>query len=262
MADVLDRVLACIDARREDAVELLQELVRVNSVNPEFAGVRREDVIGGETRANEILRERYEQAGLETHWVAPDPERRNLVGVRKGRSSEGRSLALNGHVDTVPPVDPDGWVNGSPWNPEIRDERLYGIGSTDMKGSDTAMWLVAQALTDAGVELEGDLLLHSVVGEETMQHELGTSAVLEAGFAADAAIVTEPTSIPTPVDRVPDRRGQLVLPHPRRGPGHSLRQPGARDPPGRARRRDRRQRAWRRRSASSRRSRTSSSSGA
>ena len=207
MADVLDRVLACIDARREDAVELLQELVRVNSVNPAFAGVRREDVIGGETRANEILRERYEQAGLEIHWVAPDPERRNLVGVRRGRSSGGRSLALNGHVDTVPPVDPDNWVNGSPWNPEIRDDRLYGIGSTDMKGSDTAMWLVAQALSDAGVELEGDLLLHSVVGEETMQHELGTSAVLEAGFTADAAIVTEPTSIPYPLTVSPVAAG-------------------------------------------------------
>ena len=207
MADALDRVLACVDARREDAVELLQELVRVNSVNPEFAGVRREDVIGGETRANEILRERYEQAGLETHWVAPDPERRNLVGVRKGRGGGGRSLALNGHVDTVPPVDPDDWVNGSPWNPEIRDDRLYGIGSTDMKGSDTAMWLVAQALADAGVELEGDLLLHSVVGEETMQHELGTSAVLEAGFTADAAIVTEPTSIPYPLTVSPIAAG-------------------------------------------------------
>ena len=72
MAEALDRVLACVEARRGDAVELLQELVRINSVNPEFAGVRREDVIGGETRANEILRERYEQAGLETHWVAPE----------------------------------------------------------------------------------------------------------------------------------------------------------------------------------------------
>ena len=207
MADALDRVLACIEARREDAVELLQDLVRVNSVNPEFAGVSREDVIGGETRANEILRERYEQAGLETHWVAPDPERRNLVGIRKGRNGSGRSLALNGHVDTVPPVDPDNWVNGNPWNPEIRDDRLYGIGSTDMKGSDAAMWLVAQALTDAGIELEGDLLLHSVVGEETMQHELGTSAVLEAGFTADAAIVTEPTSIPYPLTVSPIAAG-------------------------------------------------------
>ena len=207
MAEACDRVLACVEARRDDAVELLQELVRVNSVNPEFAGVRREDVIGGETRANEILRERYEQAGLETHWVAPDPERRNLVGIRKGRNGDGRSLALNGHVDTVPPVDPDNWVNGSPWNPEIRDERLYGIGATDMKGSDAAMWLVAQGLTDAGIELEGDLLLHSVVGEETMQHELGTSAVLESGFTADAAIVTEPTSIPHPLTVSPIAAG-------------------------------------------------------
>jgi acetylornithine deacetylase len=206
MSAVLDRVLASIETRRDDAVGLLRELVAVNSVNPEFVGVQRSEVIGGETRANEVLRERYEQAGLETHWVAPDPERKNLVGVRKGRGG-GRSVALNGHVDTVPPVEPESWVNGSPWNPEIRDGRLYGIGSTDMKGSDTAMWLVAQALADAEVELGGDLLLHSVIGEETMQHELGTSAVVEAGFGADAAIVTEPTSIPRPLTVSPVAAG-------------------------------------------------------
>src|SRR5881396_2088127 len=144
MDELGQRVLDRIEALRHDGVALLDELVRIDSTNPSFAGVDRAAVIGGETRCNEVLRGRYEQAGLETHWVAPDRERRNLVGVRKGRGSEGRSLALNGHVDTVPPVDPDGWVTGSPWNPEIRDERLYGIGSTDMKGSDTAMWLVAQ----------------------------------------------------------------------------------------------------------------------
>jgi acetylornithine deacetylase len=91
-ADAIDRVLACVDARSDDAVELLRELVAVNSVNPEFAGVTRADVIGGETRVNELLRDRYEHAGLETHWVAPDPERRNLVGVRAGRGG-GRSRA-------------------------------------------------------------------------------------------------------------------------------------------------------------------------
>ena len=202
MSSLLDR----IDARRDEAVSLLAELVSTNSVNPAFAGVVREDVIGGETRANEILLEHYEQAGLETHWVAEDPERRNLVGIRRGTCG-GRSLALNGHVDTVPPVEPESWVNGSPWNPEIRGGRLYGIGSTDMKGSGAAMWLVAQALEDEGIELAGDLLLHSVVGEETMQHELGTSAVIEAGFGADAAIVTEPTSIPKPLTVSPVAAG-------------------------------------------------------
>lgn len=205
-AAILERAWAGIEARRGEAVELLSDLVRVNSVNPAFPGVRRDEVIGGETRANEVLRERYEQAGLEVHWVARDPERRNLVGIRRGRGG-GRSLALNGHVDTVPPVDPEAWATGSPWTPQVRDGRLYGLGSTDMKGAGAAMWLVAQALEDEGVALGGDLLLHSVVGEETMEHELGTTAVLEAGFAADAAIVTEPSSLPAPLTVSPVAAG-------------------------------------------------------
>jgi acetylornithine deacetylase/succinyl-diaminopimelate desuccinylase-like protein len=195
-----------IDSLREAAAELLSELVQVNSVNPAFAGVSRAEVIGGETRCNEILHERYLGSGLECHWVAEDPERKNLVGLLRGEGG-GRSLALNGHVDTVPPVEPESWVNGSPWNPEIREGRLYGIGSTDMKGSDVAMWLVAEALHQAGVRLEGDLHLHSVVGEETMQHDLGTSAVVRAGFRTDAAVVTEPTSVPRPLTISPVAAG-------------------------------------------------------
>jgi acetylornithine deacetylase len=193
-----ERLFARVDALQADTVALIQELVRVNSVTPTLPGVDRADVIGGETRVNEILRERYEQAGLETHWVAEDPERRNLVGVRPGAGG-GRSLILNAHVDTVAPVEPDAWLAGSPWSPEVRDGRLYGLGSTDMKSSGAAMWAVAQALRDEGVELAGELQLHSVVGEEMMEHTLGTTAVLRAGFRADGAIVTEPSSNPRPL---------------------------------------------------------------
>ena len=199
-----------IDALRDEAVGLLRELVAIDSTNPSFAGVARDEVIGGETRCNEVLRERYEQAGLETHWVAPDPERKNLVGLREGTGG-GRSLILNGHVDTVPPVEPDAWLTGSPWRPEIHDGRLYGLGSTDMKGSDTAMWLVAQALGDTGLRLAGDLQLHSVVGEEMMEHELGTSACVRAGFRADAAVVTEPTSYPSALTVSPVAPGNWYL---------------------------------------------------
>src|SRR5919198_4051186 len=113
----MQQLFDSIEARREDAVELLRELVAIDSTNPTFAGVSRAEVIGGETRCNEVLRERYEQAGLEPHWVALDPERKNLVGLRKGRGG-GRSLILNGHVDTVPPVEPGSWVTGDPWLPE------------------------------------------------------------------------------------------------------------------------------------------------
>ena len=210
MSDARDRVLARIDSLQADAVALLGELVRVNSTTPNLPGVVREDVIGGETRVNEILAERYGQAGLETHWVAKDPERRNLVGVRKG-SGAGRSLALNAHVDTVAPVEPDGWLCGSPWNPEIRDGRLYGLGSTDMKASGVAMWAVAQALDDEGVQLAGDLQLHSVVGEEMMEHPLGTTAVIEAGFRTDGAVVTEPSSYPQALTVSPVAAGVWIL---------------------------------------------------
>ena len=104
MEELRQRILERVDSLRDDGVALLEELVRIDSTNPSFAGVDRAAVIGGETRCNEVLRERYEQAGLETHWVAPDPERKNLVGVRSG-SGGGRSLILNGHVDVVPAGD-------------------------------------------------------------------------------------------------------------------------------------------------------------
>jgi acetylornithine deacetylase/succinyl-diaminopimelate desuccinylase-like protein len=210
MAEERERLFARIDALRDDSVALIQELVRVNSTTPTLPGVRREDVIGGETRCNEILRERYEQAGLETHWVAEDPERRNLVGVRAGAGG-GRSLVLNAHIDTVAPVEPESWLCGSPWNPEVRDGRLYGLGSTDMKSSAAAMWAVAQALADEGIRLPGELQLHSVVGEEMMEHPLGTTACIEAGFRADGAIVTEPTSYPRPLTVSPVAAGVWIL---------------------------------------------------
>jgi acetylornithine deacetylase len=201
-----DRVVDSIDALRDDGVKLLQGLVRINSVNPSFPGVNRALVIGGESLCNEFLHSYYERAGLETHWVSEDPERRNLVGVRPGVGG-GRSLLLDGHIDTVPPVEPESWITGSPWKPEIRDGYLYGLGSTDMKGSITAMWLAAQGIHDANVPLRGDVHLQSVVGEETMEHGLGTSACLRAGFRADAAIVTEPTSSPRPLTISPIAAG-------------------------------------------------------
>jgi acetylornithine deacetylase len=118
--------------------------------------------------------------------------------VRAG-SGGSRSLIWNGHIDTVPPAGgADAWTHG-PWNPVVEDGRLYGLGSTDMKASAVAMWLGAQALADAGVRLQGDLQLHSVVGEETAEPQLGTLTCVRAGFRADAAIITEPSAPPRPL---------------------------------------------------------------
>jgi acetylornithine deacetylase/succinyl-diaminopimelate desuccinylase-like protein len=187
-----ERLTTRVDVLRPALTELLGELVAIDSTNPSFAGVDREAVRGGETRCNEVLCERLAGAGLETTWVAPDAERRNLVAVRRG-SGGGRSLILNGHVDTVA-ADAAAWTGGDPWHPVVVDGVLRGLGACDTKAGLVAIWAALQALHDEGIDLRGDVVVHSVVGEETMEHELGTTACLRAGTRGDAAIVCEPTS--------------------------------------------------------------------
>jgi acetylornithine deacetylase/succinyl-diaminopimelate desuccinylase-like protein len=181
------RVRAAVEARSEEAFALLEELVAIDSTNPDFPGVERAAAIGGEARCAELLRERYARLGLSCELVAPDPERPNLVAALRGAGG-GRALILNGHMDTVAPVRPETWSMADPHAPERRDGRLFGLGATDMKGGLVSAWLAVAALRDAGASLTGDLEVHCVVGEEQMQHELGTSACLAArGHGAAAA---------------------------------------------------------------------------
>ncbi|MEI7439488.1 MAG: M20/M25/M40 family metallo-hydrolase, partial [Thermoleophilia bacterium] len=133
MNDIQAAVVRRIEELASETTALTQAMVRIDSRNPTLPGVVRDEVIGGETKVNDLLEESYRAAGLTVSRVAEDAERSNLVGIRKGTGG-GRSLALNGHVDTVSPVEPAGWVTGNPWDPQIIDGRLYGIGSTDMKG--------------------------------------------------------------------------------------------------------------------------------
>lgn len=179
-----------VDDHAREAERLLVELVRVPSVNPRQPGVDPDEYRGGETEANQLLAGWLQRAGMETHLVEAEPGRANLVGIRRGRGS-GRSLALNGHIDTV---GPQKGRFADPWKAERVGALLYGLGATDMKAGHAAMWLAAQALAEAGVDLAGDLHIHSVVGEETMSHEAGTSAVLDAGYTVDAVLIPEPTS--------------------------------------------------------------------
>ena len=170
-------------------------------------GVDRAALLGGETRVNEILQRALRAAGLETHWVAEDPgaaePRRRPHGRRR------RAVAASSTATSTPcrRSSRRNWLMRSPWSPEIRDGRLYGLGSTDMKASAVSMWLAAQALHDAGVGLRGDLQLHSVVGEETGEYHLGTLACVRAGFRADGAIVTEPSNPPRPLTITPVSAG-------------------------------------------------------
>jgi len=182
-----EAVDAAIERRFPEAVDFLTRLVATQSVNPLQPGVDGARYAGGERAANTVVADWFARLGAETSWVAADEERPNVVSVIAG-SGGGRSLGFNAHIDTVAPQSDDAWT--------VRREgaRLHGLGATDMKGGHAAIWLALAALRDAGIALAGDVQVHSVVGEETMSHELGTTAVIEAGFRPDAVVVAEPTS--------------------------------------------------------------------
>jgi acetylornithine deacetylase/succinyl-diaminopimelate desuccinylase family protein len=200
--DVQTRVLTEVDRLRDDLVEAVAEAVRIESVNPKYPGQDYDEVVGGEGEVSKFFGRIYEGIGCEVDLFAVEPGRENAVGVWKGTGG-GRSLIFNGHVDTVPPGDPDRWQSGSPFSGQINADRVWGRGSTDMKGGIAAQAFAALAVRNSGVRLKGDLILEAEVGEEVMDHECGTTAIIERGYRGDAAVVSEPSAPPDALAVVP-----------------------------------------------------------
>ena len=122
---------------RAEAVRLLQELIRVNTVNPP----------GNETAAAELLRAYLEENGVACELYARDPARANLVARLPG-SGDGPRLLLLSHTDTVL-ADPSEWTV-DPWSGELRDGCVWGRGALDMKGQ-----VAASAVAIASLAREG-----------------------------------------------------------------------------------------------------------
>jgi acetylornithine deacetylase/succinyl-diaminopimelate desuccinylase-like protein len=139
---------------KAEVVTVLQDLVRINTVNPP----------GNERPAQEYLAGLLARAGLEVELIGPDPERPNLVARLRGKT-EGPVLGLLSHVDTVS-VDPAGWRH-DPWSGALDDGCVWGRGALDMKSQTAAEAVAACSLAREGWRpARGDLLVISVSDEE------------------------------------------------------------------------------------------------
>lgn len=187
-------ILKAVDGLADELVEALSEAVRIPSVTPRYPGQRYDDHVGREGDVSRLIAELYRRAGCENDLFSLEAGRENCVGVLRG-SGGGRSLIFNGHIDVVPPGELADW-HRDPWGGEVADGAVHGRGAADMKGGVVAQAFAAIALQAAGVRLAGDLILEAVVGEETGEHLLGTSACIERGYRADAAVVAEPSAPP------------------------------------------------------------------
>ena len=160
---------------------VLQDLVRINSVNPVL-----DPASPGERAIAEYVGDAMSSLGAEVRYHEPKPGRVSVV-ARLGGSAPGRSLMFNAHADTV---DVAGMPE--PFSGDLRDGRVYGRGAFDMKGGLAAMMGAVKALADAGSPHAGEVLLAAVADEEYAS--LGTEDLLRH-YRPDAAIVTEPTAL-------------------------------------------------------------------
>lgn len=199
------------EARVLDAIDVpwmlntLQGLVRIPSVG------------GAEEAAQEAVAAAMASIGLDVdRWEADvgelrqhpdfsaeiDRDRvRGVVG-RLPSSGSGKILVLNGHVDVVPPGEPEEWSD-SPWSGRFDGSRVHGRGSADMKGGLVSALGALKAIRDSGARVAGPVLFQSVVGEE--DGGAGTLAAVLRGHTGDGAVVMEPTGLAV----VPAHAGSL-----------------------------------------------------
>ena len=164
---------------QEELSNLISDLVKIPSTP---------DSENYEKDVAEFIYEFFQNEGIESELQKVKDERPNVVAKIKG-AGEGKSLMLTGHMDTVPAYDMD----IEPFSGEIRDGKIFGRGSVDMKGPLACMILALVAIKRADIKLKGDLIFVGVIEEE--YKSFGTEYLVKNGPKADAAIVGEPSKL-------------------------------------------------------------------
>ncbi|CAM3498851.1 peptidase [Cytobacillus oceanisediminis] len=193
---IQQKIKQWLEENKQRGVRILQQLVQEGSTR------------GNESSAQAVIIEKCRKLGLTLDiWEigkealikhpAFSSDRKdfsgnpNVVATLKGTGG-GRSLILNGHIDVVPEGDRNDWEH-DPFSGRIEDGKLYGRGSTDMKGGTVSLLLAMEAIISLDIKLKGDVIFQSVIEEES--GGAGTLAAVLRGYKADGAIIPEPTNM-------------------------------------------------------------------
>lgn len=195
MNETEQRVLDAIDT--DGLLALLCDMIAIPSLDGSAGELQVQQHVAEWMRANRLEVDTWELdfAALQSHpHCSWEVERARGLGVvgSLGEGQGGRSLIFNGHTDVVPAGDLANWQY-PPFQGTVAGGRVYGRGSVDMKGGLCCALLAAKALQDAGVRLQGRLMIESVIGEE--DGGIGTLATVLRGYRADAAVIIEPTEL-------------------------------------------------------------------
>ena len=176
-----------VKASFEEETAFLSALVKSKSANPYTPqDSPLHESIEGEVPT--LIFEKLKSIGLSPRYLGASKERPNVVaewGEKRGRMG----LMLNGHMDTIPP---EGRDVISPFSGAVRNGKIYGLGSLDMKASLAAYVFAVKALIDAKVKIKGKLTLAFVVDEETGAcSPYGTQYLIDQGCVPKACFIGE-----------------------------------------------------------------------
>lgn len=188
--DHKQQVFNYIDNHREEIVNFLKTLVSFPTVNDG-------DCNGNELPMQEYLANLMREEGFDKVITAAYDEKKirpNVIGKIEGTGG-GKSLAFMGHSDVVPISFPERWVC-SPFEPKEIDGKLYGRGTSDMKGGLAAAFYALKAIHENKIKLHGDVIFHSSVGEESQSAEtIGAERAVKDHYHTDFAICCEPSNL-------------------------------------------------------------------
>jgi acetylornithine deacetylase len=190
MADVVTSSLSAteselcqqVDTRERELFDLLATLVRFRTPNPPG---------GNETEAQDWIEDQFRGLGLEIDRWDALPDRPNVIGLLRGEHGTGPKVALNSHIDVCQDALLEAWTH-DPYDPVIEARDMVGRGTSDMKCAMASFIFALRLLKEHGVRLQGDVELHSVIGEEA--GEPGTRSAIERGYGGDFAVVGESSS--------------------------------------------------------------------
>jgi acetylornithine deacetylase len=194
------KVIQKVENIEGDIIQLLQDLVRIPSINhpPDGDELACQEYVAHYLEGLGLTPDvytPYEVEGIKDHpawWGARDYTRRPNVSARLKGSGGGRSLVISGHIDTVP-------LGVHPWQRDpfaaiIEEGKLYGLGAYDMKSGVAIALATMRVIKDLGLNLKGDLIVETVVDEENGGVN-GTLAGRVRGYIGEGMIITEPSGL-------------------------------------------------------------------
>jgi len=174
--EIIEKLFTKINDLEEESVSLMTELIAINSVGPASGGP-------GEQEKAEFLKKYLNHIGIQnvSNYPAPDGrvaggERPNLVAILPGKNPN-KTFWILSHTDIVPAGDLSKWET-DPFNPVVKDGRIYGRGSEDNHQGSVSSVLMARAFIETGIQPEMNIGLVFMADEETGS-EYGLTYLIE-----------------------------------------------------------------------------------